>query len=251
MQLNTRPSDSPSHTVQRFFFIHVMKTGGTSFAVHHLAPAFDEQAVFPNAVDDEMSYLLDTSPYWRIDALRELSAQRRDRTELYRGHYPFCATEIIGDHGLITLTLLRDPVERVVSYLKHCRTYHPQHSDMTLEEIYEERPWIDGFATNHQTKVFSLTAADDPKYCYQPLQIDRSRLALAKANLAEVDIVGTQDRFTEFVEECGRRFGWPTTPRPKHRTGEAAPVSESLRMRIETDNEIDREFYEYARSRAV
>jgi hypothetical protein len=237
--------------MRRFFFIHVMKTGGTSFAIHHLGKAFAEDAVFPNAVDDETSYLLDTSPYWRVGALRGLDDERWSRTQAVRAHYPFCARHLMPPGDLTVLTVLREPVDRVVSYLRHCQRYHPNHQQMTFEQIYEERGWIEGFATNHQTKVFSMGEDDDPRFCYQPMVVDEHRLDVAKANLATLDLIGTQERFTEFVDECGRRYGWPTTRGKRQRKSAGFPAHASLRRRIEADNEIDIEFYRFAQSIAV
>ncbi|MEM7139527.1 MAG: hypothetical protein AAF548_00745 [Actinomycetota bacterium] len=225
-----------------------MKTGGTSFAVHHLGKAFDDRVTFPNDADDGNSYQLDASPYWRLDALRELSQERMSRVELIRAHYPFCAIDLIPHEELVVMTVLRDPVERVISYLKHCQTYHPHHADMSFDEIYDDPGWVDGFGTNHQTKLFSMTADDDPAYCYQPMVVDDARLELAKANLATLDLVGTQERFDEFVAECGRRYGWPTERGGRHRESKPDRPSDDLIERICMDNRIDLDFYDFARS---
>ena len=56
--------------------------------------------------------------------------------------------------------MLRDPVDRTVSYLKHCKRWHAQHQDLSLDEIYDDYFHFKCFIENHQTKIFSMTTDD-------------------------------------------------------------------------------------------
>ena len=46
-----------------------------------------------------------------------ISDERKARTRVYTGHFPYIATELL-DVDTVTMTILRDPVDRVVSHLR-------------------------------------------------------------------------------------------------------------------------------------
>ena len=231
----------------RFFFVHVMKTAGTTFHVQVLKANFGPEERYPSPNHDFYSYDLRESSYWRVSSLAELSPERKLRIRAYAGHFPFVATEIIGDPDLVLLTILRDPVERTLSYLRHCKRYHPVHQDLSFEEIYEDSTFFGPFILNHQTKIFAMTNEDRPEYCYDVIDVDDRRLDIAKSNLERVDIVGFQDRFEDFLLELEARFGWTIPTTTRLREGAEEPVSKALRQRIASDNAIDMEFYEFAK----
>ena len=76
-----------------------------------------------------------------------------------RATIPYVASSSL-DADPVTLTLLRDPVARTISYLKHCKRYHDQHRDLSLEEIYDDPFFFRCFIHNHQTKIFAMTTDD-------------------------------------------------------------------------------------------
>jgi hypothetical protein len=100
----------------KFFFVHVMKTGGTSL-VFPLLREFPRDAVYPSAVRDRR-HPNDAEPYISIADVSALTAARRADIRVYAGHFPFMVRDLI-DGDVTTLTLLRDPVDRTVSLLKH------------------------------------------------------------------------------------------------------------------------------------
>ncbi len=53
------------------------------------------------------------------------------------GHVPYAVRSLL-TKDYVAMTLLRDPVDRTISYLKHCRRYHIEHMAQTLEQIYED-----------------------------------------------------------------------------------------------------------------
>jgi hypothetical protein len=246
-------ADAP---VQRYFFVHVMKTGGMSlfqqfrqnFPLDQLYPTRDVDIRFDGKFRHlELSYLLGIAP------------ERRDRIRLYAGHFPYVACEMLGG-GFVTMTLLREPVERTISLLRQFqRTVEwigPNHdgepppAGRTLEDVYDDATVFDALIHDHQTKIFSMTTGDRPQSYRQSIDVDASRLELAKRNLAQVDVVGLMDSYDEFLDELAARFGWDI--RHDIRSNEAPaevepePVSDALRARIQSDNAIDVEFFEYA-----
>jgi hypothetical protein len=253
--MNKHSASIPPHL--RFFFIHVMKTGGSTFSWQILAN-FKRDEVYPNAGIDP----LETATV-SIDYLAALAPERRARIRAYRGHFPVMATQVLGLE-FVTLTILRDPVERTVSFLKHCKRYAQPHGPPSLEQIYEHRyaqphgsasleefyehPFLyPALIRNYQAKLFAMTPADHPRSHHHPFEIDDARLEVAKANLERVDVLGLQERYPEFLEEIRRRYGWRVASMRDVLVGDEVGVSRSFRRRIAEDNAADVDFYEHAR----
>ncbi len=144
---------------KKFLFIHVMKTGGTSFA-DIIGNNFPVNERYPDAC-----IVPDADIFRRIEAylfvpgivtdVNALGGQLR----MVSGHFPYAVRNLLND-SYVAMTLLRDPVERTLSYLKHCRRYHIEHQPMGLEAIYED-PWFHAsFVQNYQTKLFSMSPAE-------------------------------------------------------------------------------------------
>jgi hypothetical protein len=228
---------------RRFFFIHVMKAAGGTLLQQILAN-FERDRVYPlERLDPDMR----TANY-SLEYLTGLPAPRRARIRVFTGHFPFVAVELLGME-LTTITLLRDPVERTLSYLRHCRRHHENHRGLSLEEIYEDPFFFPCFIKDHQAKLFALTVQDRPESYMHVLDVDRRRLELAKANLERVDVIGIQERFEELLRELEQRFGWRCAE-VKNRNvsrGVEIGVPASFRRRIAADNEADMEFFEHAR----
>jgi hypothetical protein len=262
----------------RFLFLHVMKTGGTSF-VFHLLREFPPDAVYPSAALDRQ-HAADAEPYASVPNLTAIAPERRAAIRMYAGHFPFVVRELIGD-DLTTLTILREPVDRTVSVLKQFKRLYERYRDLPLDAIYDDPFVYRHFVENHQTKLFSVTAADHPKMLASRLgfqefrdhltatpapadrapaggpdtiTVDTHRLARAKSNLARVDVVGLNDRFDEFVDSLRTRFGWwpdgfahDARANVSSEDWQAGPA---LRARIAVDNAFDVEFYAYAKELA-
>jgi hypothetical protein len=244
-------------------FVHVMKTGGSTL-FRHLSAHFADDEVFPSRaldIEPDGRARLDVSRYLdhlSMPYLAALPEARRRRIRVYVGHFPYVAREVLGG-DLVTMTLLRDPVERTISLLRQRKREIPWANDpnrparpttATLEELYA-RPFVfQLLIRNHQTKIFSLRQSDAPETYLDDIHVDEERLALAKENLAAVDLVGLTERYDEFLDEVEARFGW--TVEREARTNvtpveDRHPVSEALRQRITEDNAIDIAFYEYAK----
>jgi hypothetical protein len=217
-----------------------MKTGGTTLR-RHIRANFKWPEVYPlKRLDPDLQ-----KANYRLDYLTSLPPGRRRRIRVYTGHFPFVAVEMLGIE-LTTMTVLRDPVERTLSYLRHCQVYHDQHRSLALEEIYEDPVFFPCFIHNHQAKLFALTVADEPDTYMDLLEVDEDRLELAKENLERVDVLGLQDRFDELLAELESRFGWTIGAVPDAHVGRRPAVPASFQRRIAEDNRADVEFYEHA-----
>ena len=217
-----------------------MKTAGGTLRRQILAN-FERVEVYPlRRLDPDMR-----RANYRLDYLTALSAERRAQIRVFTGHFPFVAVELLGME-LTTITILRDPVDRTLSYLRHCKQHHEQHRDLSLEEIYEDPFFHPSFIKNHQAKLFAFTADDEPESYMDALDVDSRRLALAKENLERVDVVGTQERFGALLSELEQRFAWRVARVEDKHVNPGSDVAASFRRRIADDNQADMEFFEHA-----
>jgi hypothetical protein len=227
---------------RRYFFVHMQKTGGTALRLR-LMNHFGEAAVYPTrGVDgtDRVKLVLS------IDYLRERLAARADQIRVVTGHFPLCTTELI-DERFTTLTLLREPVERTLSYLRHHRENESADRHKALEEIYDDPFRFHGFAHNHMTKMLSLTPEEMTDGMLTRVDFTRHRLERAKEALAGVEAVGLQECFEEFCDQLAARFGWRLGAPETVNSSAPVEVPDRLRARIEQDNAFDIELYEFAR----
>ncbi len=144
---------------KKFLFIHIMKTGGTSFA-DIISSNFSAGERYPDAcIAPDADIFRRIEAYLFVPKLVADVNALQGKLRMVRGHIPYAVRALL--HGpYVAMTLLRDPVERTLSYLKHCRRYHIEHQKLQLEAIYED-PWFQAsFIHNYQTKLFSMSAAE-------------------------------------------------------------------------------------------
>jgi hypothetical protein len=229
---------------RRFFFVHMQKTGGVSLYVR-MQREFGEEAVYPAKSDGDA---VTVAPQLMTDVLLERWAERRDAIRVVAGHFPLCVSELL-DCDFATFTVLRDPVERTLSYLRHHRRTSPEDRDRPLEQIYEEPGNFKHFIDNHMVKMLSMRAGEMTDGMMTVLDLDRRRLRRAKRALRRMDAVGLQEDLEGFAERLEGLFGWRLGPPVHENVTEQTRVPPSFRKRIATDNELDMELYEDARRR--
>jgi hypothetical protein len=225
---------------RRWFFVHLHKTAGTAL-LQRLRIALGEEAIYPT-VSDNWTY----HATMHLDLLRRRFAEQGDRIRVVTGHFPLCVTELLGA-PFVTMTVLREPVERTLSALRDMRERDAECRGKPLEEIYADEVKFRCLIQNHMVKMLSLTPDEMTDGFLTVLDLDTSHLERAKRNLAErIDVWGLQESFEEFCEELVRRFGWDLGP-PRY-ANRTTPwdVDESFRARIAEDNRLDVELYRYA-----
>jgi hypothetical protein len=260
-----------SDAAPRFFFVHVMKTGGTSF-VFQMTTNFAPTEVYPHEALDRRAPT-DVEPYANVDDLERLTPERRAEICVYTGHLPFVARELIGP-DVVTLTLLRDPVARTISVLKHFKRLYARYRDLPLDAIYDDDIVFPHFVRDFQTRVFALELSDHPHAfagaadyhslrsaleaparshaaLAPPIRIDTARLARAQQNLDAVDVVGVNEEFGAFVSELRQRFGWWSDGAEydarANVSSEPWDASDALRARIARESANDQSLYQHAR----
>lgn len=144
------------------------------------------------------------------------------------------------------VTVLRDPVERVISLFYHLkRESSPSHflADISLEEFVEMAPYRE--VDNDQTRRISGFNPDVG-------ELDVKALKLAKQNLREhFSVVGTTDRFDHTLLLMQRRLGWTGSLGyyPKNQNPARPALSDISQPAINAviqRNQLDIALYDYA-----
>lgn len=229
---------------QRYFVVRVMKTGSTTL-VEHLHQNFGPGEVYPTGGLDVKPGNIRAAV--SIPHLVNLPSERRAQVRVFMGHFPYIAYEMLGIE-CPTITILREPIARAISHLRHAKL-QPRFRDVPIEEIYEDPFASASFFRNHQAKYFAMRPTDPLTGIMDDIEIDEGRLALAKATLDRVDVVGLIDDYDAFLDDLGERYGWSLEPEVATNVStDPWEPSAALRRRIEADNLADIEFYEYARA---
>jgi hypothetical protein len=132
----------------------MQKTGGTSLYMR-TKRHFGDAGVYPDDSDGDVQ---DVAPQLMVPVLLERWPNRRDQIRLVAGHFPLCTLEML-DADFRTFTVLRDPVERTLSYLRQHRELNRTDWDLTLEEMYEDPSHLlhfRHFIGNHMLKVLTM-----------------------------------------------------------------------------------------------
>ena len=230
----------------RYFFVHVQKAAGTSLR-RQLIEQFGAGAVYPDQTDGAGSVDASIS----VDHLLGRWRQRREDIRVVTGHYPLCVAEVL-DADFATFTLLRHPLARTLSYLRHHLAETEGADGLTsLEAVYDDGFRFEGLIHNHMVKMFSLTPDEMTAGMLTAVSFGPARLERARRRLATVDVVGVQERYEDFLERLQRAFGWSglgsevQMNRGKRRA-QTQKASDELCERILADNADDVALYEYA-----
>jgi len=161
----------------KFFFIHVMKTGGTSIA-DIISANFRASERYPDVcITPSSNIFARIEAYSFVPGLVSNVNSLHGTLRMVRGHVPYAVRNLLTDK-YVAMTLLRDPIERTLSYLMHCKRYHIEHQGLALEQIYED-PWFHGtFIQNYQTKIFSMSAQEslaEERYLPGPAKVPPRR----------------------------------------------------------------------------
>ncbi|MBX3314983.1 MAG: hypothetical protein KF906_11750 [Actinobacteria bacterium] len=224
-----------------YLFVHLQKTAGTAlfkrmrhhFGTEHVYPRPEEQGTAEAVLD--------------VELLLERLAADPSGYRAVTGHFPLAVASFLPP-GTRTFTLLRDPVERTLSFLRHQREVDPRFEGWDLEEMYEHWATTSGdLLLNHQVKMLSIRPEEMTAGALSPVVVDDARVATAKEALTDrIDVWGIQERFDDFCAELATTFGWDLgDPLFMNRT-RPAPSTDALRERILADNGPDVELYRFA-----
>lgn len=225
-----------------YFFVHLQKTAGTAL-FRRLRHHFGTDAVYPRPDEQGTPEVV-----LGVDRLLSRLAEEPGAFQVVTGHFPLAVADLL-PAGCRTFTLLRDPVERVLSWLRHQREVEARFADSPLEAVYEDPVATTGLLRNHQVKMLSMTVEEMTNGALSPVVVDDARVATAADNLEHrIDVMGVQEDFEGFCEVLATTFGWDLgDPVFMNRT-KPTPATGALRRRIAADNAADIELYDFAAS---
>lgn len=215
----------------RYFFIHIPKTAGTSFRTM-LYRQFDQRAIYPQFKDIKAN----SDFYNDWSNLSRLNREDLAKISLLTGHFPFSARQFVGGDRCQVITVLRDPIRRVYSLLAHLQRHQPQLADKSMEQIFLQEQG----ASNGITRLF----IND----FSKAELDRTDLEEAKDNLTSCALIGLSEYFEETVSLAEKKFGWKlghvVTTNVGHKYQQN--ISPALTEQIRRGNELDIELYAFA-----
>jgi len=186
---------------------------------------------------------------WSYHRLLRSNPRWIARFKLYRGHMPYGLHRFL-DAPSTYMTLLREPVDRVISeyYFRRSHPFrHPQeYRTLHANDLYEYVK-----TTPRRNVQTSLIAGIYTEYDFLNSHCDAATLELAKRNLADhFSFVGITERFAEAVALCSITYGWHVRWHTNFNVGTPRAgdprSSPMLREMVEEYHQYDCELYRYA-----
>ncbi len=178
-------------------FMHIAKTAGTAF----------RETMSENYKHSQIAYLYPHPPGLLVSALGLLPLEQRARFRLVMGHFQYGIHELLPQDS-IYITIVRRPVERVVSHYYYLLEMQPDlarngGSTMPLVEMLEARRTTD--LDNLMVRCFSGVSESDVPVG----KVDRRVYELAVDHLrTRFKFVGYQHRVDEAYAALHSLFHW-------------------------------------------
>jgi hypothetical protein len=228
----------PPHPGYTLVFLHVPKTAGLSL-----------REVLLERNGDRPAFRIIT-PVRDSERLRALPHAEREALALVEGHLYYGIHELL-PRPCVYVTMLRDPVERVLSYYSFVREWEPHHlhaaiteGNLSLAECIRRGLTVelDNFM------VRCLTSLENFEMPFG--HVTRSHLEQAKAHLDSFAVVGITEQFDRSLQALCGRFGWPRVSAPRLNATSGRLRRDDLSARdldlVHEHNRLDAELYRYA-----
>ncbi|NJP06716.1 MAG: sulfotransferase family protein [Chloroflexaceae bacterium] len=243
-----KPLRFPLHQDDVLMFVHIPRTGGTSLAqlLQYHCPV-------------ERTLVLDTLESQQ--QICHLSKQESQQYRFIRGHLPFgpydqAVYQYIQPEPVL-ITMLREPVTRLLSFYAHAWRMEWIAPDVSLQAFVTNPPYTEEYRfrlDNVQTRWLAgavqgnYQVAEDGSWLS-----DAALLYLAKEKLEQYAFFGLMERFTESVHLLNHTMGWPglsndaiphleRSPNPTKRK----QIDPDLLQMIQDRNHLDLELYAFA-----
>lgn len=215
----------------RLFFLHIPKCAGSTL-----------HAAFEREYPPEAIYTV-PSVAWNdknFASLRdEWSAERRAAIRVIKGHMNYGWHKAFGDDDYEYITLLRHPVERILSFYSYIDDWHPDggHKGDGLAAFVERSPE----AHNHATYMLS-----------GGMGRDEAAFTVAWIHLTKT-VVGTVEHYARFEQALCDRYGWGGGPveRLNETPDRLRDIDETVEHYILRRNNYDLLLYGYAKRREL
>jgi hypothetical protein len=231
---------SPSTQADTIIFLHIHKAAGTT--LHRIierqyAPAriwsFDEHHSFQD--------------------FQALSLAEKAQIRMLRGHMIFGLHEMM-PNPCIYFTLLRDPVERVISFYHYIRRNpHHYHTEMIASQGLTLGEYLQTGASTMMNNGQTRMLAGARQYDFPVGECTDELLEAAKRNLRDwFAVVGLVEKFDETLLLLQRAFGWRRMFYVRQNVAERRPTRDDLSAEtldlVRKHNALDLQLYEYAKA---
>lgn len=231
------PNEAAPHagrSDESIIFLHLPKTAGTTLnrLIEWEYPLSEMYSVDPVLYE------------WSAAHLRQLPPWRLRKIRMFKGHMTFGLHEVLPQPATY-ITVLRDPVDRVISAFYFMRSYklHPLYWKLRRQKWTFEDYVRNSRRDNIQSKIVAGAKYEEP--CTREI-VERARYNLRRY----FSVVGLSARLEESLALMKLRFGWKlssyasfnvTRSRPKKRD-----LPEETVALIQQKNAFDIELYECA-----
>lgn len=230
----------------RWFFIHIMKTAGTSFRTS--LEETPDAAIYPTKAE-----LAQHPRRWYLPAPELLARIERGEIDLSArqflcGHYAAdLGARLPGDWR--SVTFLRDPVRRSLSMIAHRHGKAGRLNRFVKPNVakyLDDAEFVARQIRDYQTKVFALDGAGDVN---RACEVDDAVFERAKARLEAVDFVGLTEQYPASVRLFETLSGLRFAPLPHANKSRGYAASEAEIARIRALVPYDSALYELARAK--
>lgn len=221
----------------KYCFDHIYKSGGTSIDhlfLHYVAPEATV-AAYGSA----------------RDAIR-----RYAKKDLISGHFTFFPGELF-DATRYYLTILRDPIDRLISHYFFARYDVPPHGTNHIDNLAKQFPIqeyflldnseIQSLVDNYQTGHYSMIEWDGVTAL-----TDQDKLECARKGLERFDFVGVFENLAETADVLCCDLGWELVELPWENKGTRHSLNEQIPQEtleyLREKNQLDVQLYQHARS---
>jgi hypothetical protein len=179
---------------------------------------------------------------------------RPERVYYLRGHHHINCVRLLGPDAK-TLTLLRDPVERMISYYRH---WFDQ-LNLTMES-FEERFHADGFNLRFDNEMcrrlvgnLDLSTAEGAETRLRAMLTSEISdpvkfLDEARRSLDNCDFVGTLDTLPKLAKRLSEELQYDLNVPHQNKSHAPWKIADLVRERVQIENKLDVELYKHARA---
>ena len=170
---------------EQFFFMHIPKTGGTTFR-NILSNHFPVGTFYPS----KRELIANNGKYY---TQKELVTEHKEilKRPLIMGHYNIGLLKFLNPNVKV-ITMVRNPIDRINSHIEHIKKHDSGLTSFDSEDILKERF---NFLVSLQAKMMGYT---DKK----------ANMKIVRQNIKKIDCIGIQDRFSDTIKLCNTIFNW-------------------------------------------